>query len=124
MTQERGGLCTSDGQFAVDGSRRFLLADTVWSSLGDANDDEWQYYLRFRAHQGFNAALISVMPILHDRSQRSRQGLAPFDEDLIRRHRKWELVPAFFDRLHQRVAMARQAGITCGLVLMWVNYVR
>jgi Protein of unknown function (DUF4038) len=123
MTRERGGLSTSDGQFLVDGDRKFLLADTVWSALGDATDDEWQYYLRFRAQQGFNAALISVLPILHDRSQQAQPGLAPFDEDLIRRQGQWELMPAFFDRLHQRLAVARQTGITCGLVLMWVNYV-
>jgi len=123
MKHERSNLSTSDGQFSLDGNRRFLLADTVWSALGDATDDEWQYYLRFRARQGFNSALISVLPILHDRSEQTRPGPAPFDEDLIRRERRWELSPAFFDRLQQRLAAARLAGITCGLVLMWVNYV-
>ena len=78
----------SDGRFVLDGRQAFLLADTVWSALSDATDDEWEYYLDRRARQGFNGALTSVLPILHDRSAKEG-GLAPFDEDLVRAEGAW-----------------------------------
>jgi len=115
-------LRTADGSFVVDGRQRFLLADTVWSALSDATDDEWAYYLDRRARQGFNGALISVLPILHDRSAKEG-GLAPFDEDLVRAEGVWRFNDGFFRRLRERLDMAERYGIVLGLVLLWVNYV-
>jgi hypothetical protein len=115
-------LGAADGSFVVDGRRSFLLADTVWSALSDATDDEWEYYLDRRARQGFNGALMSVLPILHDRSA-NEGGLAPFDEDLVRSGGSWKFDDRFFSRLRGRLDMAERYGIVCGLVLLWVNYV-
>jgi hypothetical protein len=111
-----------DGSFVVDGRRSFFLADTVWSALSDATDDEWEYYLDRRALQGFNGALISVLPILHDRSSKEG-GVAPFDEDLVRAEGIWRFNDGFFRRLRQRLDMAERYGIVCGLVVLWVNSV-
>ncbi len=114
-------LSSSQGRFNTDGKSVFLLADTVWSALGDATEDEWAFYLRRRSRQGFNAALVSVLPILHDRSL-GDSNLAPFDEDAVT-NRAWRFNGRFFELLRRRLDMAREAGIVCGLVLLWVNYV-
>jgi hypothetical protein len=116
-------LAVSDGAFAVNGSRSFLLGDTAWAALSGATDEEWLLYLRHRSRQGFNAAYMSVLPILHDRSSRGPAGPVPFDEELVRQEGRWELNPAFFDHLGRRVEQAAAEGIVCGLVLLWVNYV-
>jgi hypothetical protein len=115
-------LGAAEGSFVVDGRQSFLLADTVWSALSDATDDEWEYYLDRRARQGFNGALISVLPIMHDRSAKEG-GLAPFDEDLVRAEGVWKFNSPFFGRLRERLDMAERYGIVLGLVLLWVNYV-
>ncbi len=115
-------LAVSDGRFERDGKATFLLADTVWSAFADAKDDEWRQYLQHRSRQGFNAAYISVLPILHDRSQRTPAGPMPFDENLVRTEGRWELNPRFFDHMRGRLQEAENAGIVCGLVLLWVNY--
>ena len=114
-------LSSSQGRFSVDGEKVFLLADTVWSALGDATEDEWSFYLQRRSRQGFNAALLSVLPILHDRSV-GGSNLSPFDEDAVGSG-AWRFNPGFFDLLRRRLDMASEAGIVCGLVLLWVNYV-
>jgi hypothetical protein len=115
-------LGAADGSFLVDGRQSFLLADTVWSALGDSTDDEWEYYLDRRARQGFNAALMSVLPILHDRSA-NEGGLAPFDEYAVRSEGTWSFDKRYFSRLRDRLDLAEHYGIVCGLVLLWVNYV-
>jgi Protein of unknown function (DUF4038) len=114
-------LSAEQGRFQIDGKDRFLLADTVWSALGSSSQDEWAFYLHRRAQQGFNAALLSVLPILHDRSLR-QSTLGPFDEDTVVAG-AWRFDSRFFATLRQRLDMASEAGIVCGLVLLWVNYV-
>ena len=115
-------LSASAGRFVVDGRSAFLLADTVWSALSDATDEEWRFYVERRSRQGFNGALLSVLPILHDRSGKD-SSVMPFDEDRVTTSGIWELNPYFFERMRQRLDTAAGAGIVCGLVLLWVNYV-
>jgi hypothetical protein len=114
---------TKDGSFTIDGQPVFLLADTVWSAFMDAGDDEWTFYLRHRARQGFNAALVSALPILHDRSVQG-ECVSPFDEERVARSGDWHFNSRYFDRVNARMEEAAGAGIVIGLVLMWVNYVR
>ena len=114
-------LSAEQGRFQIDGKNRFLLADTVWSALGGATEDEWAFYLQRRARQGFNAALLSVLPILHDRSLKPSL-FGPFDEDAVAAG-TWRFDPRFFATLRQRLDLASESGIVCGLVLLWVNYV-
>jgi Protein of unknown function (DUF4038) len=114
-------LTSHQGRFDIDGNAAFLLADTVWSALGDSTEDEWRFYLRRRARQGFNAALLSVLPILHDRSV-GGANMLPFDEEAVSSG-SWRFNARFFELLRRRLDMASEAGIVCGLVLLWVNYV-
>ncbi len=115
-------LSTENGRFVMNGREAFLLADTVWSGVSDATDDEWLFYLRHRSRQGFNAALVSVLPILHDRSVRAGS-LAPFDEEAVRSDSKWHFDPKYFARLRDRLDRAKEFGLTLCPVLLWVNYV-
>lgn len=115
-------LGSNNGRFLVDGKESFLLADTVWSSLIDATDDEWVFYLKKRSQQGFNGALTSVLPILHDRSPQAG-GLTPFDEEAVRDRGSWTFDAHYFARMRERLDGASAMGITLGLVLLWVNYV-
>ena len=71
----------------VDGQRWFLLADTIWSAFTHVPDDDWPAYLHMRRRQGFNALLISALPILHDLERGNRapgavRGLLVGDADL------------------------------------------
>lgn len=116
-------LAVCDGCFERAGAATFLLADTVWSAFADARDDEWRMYLHHRSQQGFNAVFVSLLPILHDRSQGTAAAPTPFDEETVRREGRWELNPRFFDHVRRRIEQAAGAGIVCGLVLLWVNYV-
>jgi hypothetical protein len=122
MMAQAARLGGTDGRFVVDDRESFVLADTVWSALSDATDDEWEYYLDRRADQGFNAALVSVLPILHDRSAKAAS-LTPFDEDLVRAEGIWRFDERFFNRLRTRLDLAERYGVVCALVLLWVNYV-
>jgi hypothetical protein len=123
MQSDAGLISVRDGCFEQSGKPTFLLADTAWNAFSGATDDEWRLYLRHRSQQGFNAALVSLLPILHDRSQRTPAGPLPFDEGLVRAQGRWELNSQFFDTVAARIEQAAEAGITCGLVLLWVNYV-
>lgn len=103
----------------ADGRRRFLLADTVWAAFTSPTDAEWLDHLELRRRQGFNALLISVLPIVHDRSEAERTPFAvsPAGVDFdggdadYWSHAVWVLEEA------------RARGFTPVLVLLWNNFV-
>lgn len=108
------------GDHLVRGSSPFILcADTVWSAFADAGPAEWQGYLRQRAGQGFNAFLVSVLPIVGDRSVSPRTRAAFRDPA--------GLPGPGLDLGYLRAAVAltdtaAAAGLTPVLVLAWYNY--
>ncbi|QJU55015.1 DUF4038 domain-containing protein [Herbiconiux sp. KACC 21604] len=103
----------------ADGEHRFLLADTTWAAFTSPTDAEWLDHLELRRRQGFNALLISVLPIAHDRSEASRtpfsitDGAVDFDggDADFWSHAEWVLDEA------------RERGFTPVLVLLWNNFV-
>jgi hypothetical protein len=112
-----------DGRsFERDGEEAFMVADTVWSAFADATPAEWRQYLRRRAAQGFTHLLISVLPILHDRSVRAG-AREPFAVDADGHYRYDAPDAAYFDRAREYVAMANEEGLHCALVLLWCCYV-
>lgn len=107
--------------FLKDGKKFFYLADTVWSVFSNATMEEWESYLDFRAAQGFNAVQISVLPIIHDRSE-SVLGLYPF---YVREDGSWDfsrIDEPFFERAEKMTAMARDKGFLPVLVVLWGDY--
>jgi hypothetical protein len=111
----------ASGDHLVRGTSPFILcADTVWSAFADAIPAEWQGYLRRRAGQGFNAILVSILPIVGDRSV-SPQTRAPFPDPPGRRGR--ELDPGYLEPAVALAGLAAEAGMTPVLVLAWYDYV-
>jgi hypothetical protein len=109
------------GDYLLRGTSPFVMcADTVWSAFADARPAEWRGYLRKRSSQGFNSLLISVLPIINDRS--ASAGSRTAFRSLPGRPGR-ELDPAYLDAAVSLVADAAEAGLTPVLVLLWYDYV-
>lgn len=106
----------------MEGVRTFVVADTAWSAFADAGLDEWRNYVRFRAQQGFTSIMVSVLPILHDRAVRSG-AREPFALDEAGHYRFDAPNTAYFDTAREMAAIARDVGLSLGLVVLWCNYV-
>lgn len=114
---------TKDRFERQDGLPFFYLADTVWNVFTNASLEEWEEYLRFRGAQGFNAVQISVLPILHDRSD-GGESVAPF---VANADGTWNFEapdPAYFEKAARMVKQAREHGFAPALVLLWASYVQ
>jgi len=109
-------VAASGDHLVRDTSPFVVCADTVWSAFADASPAEFAGYLRKRASQGFNAVLISILPIVHDRSV-SQQTLAAF------RPATRDLDPAYLDAAVALAGEAAAAGVTPMLVVAWYDYV-
>lgn len=108
--------------FLRDGSYFFYLADTCWSAFTNASLEEWEYYLEYRAAQGFNALQINVLH-QHDRSRGPLEPTPPF---AVRADGSWDFARVneeYFDRVERMVEMAAGRGFVPALVLLWCNYV-
>jgi hypothetical protein len=112
-----------DGRsFQLDGTDAFIVADTVWSAFADAETNEWRQYVRRRAEQGFTHLLISVLPILHDRSVRD-SAVEPFAKNAAGEYRYESPEERYFSRARELVSIAHDEGLRCCLVLLWCCYV-
>jgi Protein of unknown function (DUF4038) len=108
------------GDHLVRADSPFILcADTVWSAFADAEREEWRRYLRQRASQGFNAILVSVLPIVGDRSVSPRT--RPAFRDTGQRPGPG-LDPGYLRTAVDLTDAAAAAGLTPVLVLAWYNY--
>jgi hypothetical protein len=101
----------------------FYLADTAWSIFTNAEEEEWLEYLRYRSEQGFNVFQATLLPILHDNST-SRNNLFPFERHPDGSIDFYSLNTAYFQHVATMLEQATHYGLTCGLVLLWCNYVR
>jgi len=104
-----------------DGKPFFYLADTVWSAFSNATLEEWEQYLDHRRQQRFNVVQISILPIIHDRSE-SVLGIEPFH---AREDGSWDYArmnDAFFERAERMARMASERGFVPCLVVLWGNY--
>lgn len=118
-----GWRVAADGRaFERDGKAAFVVADTVWSAFADAEPGEWRRYLRHRSRQGFTHLLISILPILHDRSVRA-SAREPFEVDADGRYDYTAPDESYFENAREMVAVARDEGMQCALVLLWCCYV-
>lgn len=112
----------SGRRILLDGEPKFVLADTVWSIISDATDDELSYYLDKRCAQGFNAVVFSILPIPHDRV--SREVLTPFDETHLLENGRWFLNERYFARLAAMLEELARRKLLLLPVGFWSNYVR
>lgn len=122
MPEPVASFSISDRRILLDGEPAFILADTVWSIIGDATDDELAYYLQERAVQGFNAVLFSILPIPHDRVR--RKTLSAYDEATLLERGRWSLNPRYFSRLADMAAAFASQKMLLLPVGFWSNYVK
>ena len=61
-----------------DGSPFFYMADTAWSAPQKLNREEWDYYLRKRSEQRFNAVQICALSEDDGLAKPNRYGSLPF----------------------------------------------
>lgn len=115
-------VAPSGSHLRRNGSPFVMVADTAWSAFADAAPDEWRQYLRFRANQGFNTVLVSVLPILHDRAVRE-DAREPFVLDNTGHYRFDAPNSNYFAMAEQLAMIASEEGVTLGLVVLWRNYV-
>ncbi len=108
--------------FRKGNSPFFYLADTAWSIFTNVQEDEWREYLRYRSEQGFNVFQATLLPILHDNST-SQNNLFPFERYPDGGIDFYSLNQAYFQRVAAMLEEAAHYGLTCGLVLLWCNYV-
>lgn len=106
----------------VDDKPWFLLADTIWSAFNHVPEHDWRPYLEHRRAQGFNALLISALPILHDMSGMGGGTVEPFAGFWNGQPRFGALTDPYREVIRARVDSAREFGFTPVVVDVWCNY--
>jgi len=109
--RQRGFLRVSDdGRYLTydDCTPFFWLADTAWNALWRTTPDEWEEYLRHRAHQGFSVILAHATHSKSVTEHLNRDGLSPFQDGLP--------VPAYWDALDRKILRANALGFVVLLV--------
>lgn len=117
-------LSVKGTQYYQDDKPFFYLADTCWSAFTNITLEEWNYYLDYRASQGFNSVQINILS-QWDASQ-SDLNMWPFPRKQNGIHYTYDysqINPAYFDRAEKMLEMVRDHGMTPALVLLWSNYV-
>jgi len=113
-------FAVKDRMFTQNNQPCFFLADTCWSAFTNATLQDWEYYVRYRANQGFNVIQINVLP-QWDASEPAFE-IAPFAKEADGTFDFNQINEAYFDRAEEMVKIAANYGLTCALVLLWVNY--
>jgi hypothetical protein len=115
---------TADGSaLCLDGTPVPLVMDTAWSVFADATEEEWRLYLAARRRQGFNAVLVTVQSVPHDRVERS-VAREPFVLDAEGHPDFSRPDPGYFGTARRFVAIAHEEyAIRVLLVVLWNDYV-
>jgi len=103
-----------------DGQPFFYLADTCWSAFTNITDEEWEYYLDLRRHQGFNVIQINILP-QWDASETALNHVPFALADGVYDYS--QINDDYFVHARHLCEMARAQGFQLALVLLWCNYV-
>jgi hypothetical protein len=114
-------VAESGDHLVRDGAAWFLLADTIWSAFTHVPMAEWHTYLERRRRQGFNALLVSVLPVLHDMTE-AVDLPEPFDGFWSGRPRFGVLRADYLEQAVAKIALAFDHGFTPILADLWCNY--
>lgn len=115
-------IAPDQASFLKDGKPFFYLADTIWSAFTSITDEEWEYYLNYRAQQKFNVLQINILP-QWDRCwspcnctpfPMKSDGVFAFDG---------EMNEAYFMHAKKMCKMAVDKGFQLALVVLWSNFV-
>lgn len=97
----------------ADGKPWFFLSDTAWNGALFATEVEWEQYLKTRVAQRFTA--IQFVTTQWRAGRRDVNGNVAFRVE----NGRLVLIPAFFQRLDQRVAAIRRHGLVPLPVMLW-----
>lgn len=107
----------------LDGEPMPLVMDTAWSAFAEATEQEWRLYLAARRRQGFNAILVTAVPVPHDRMEHSG-AREPFALDAAGHHDHARPDPAYFENARRFMAIAHQEyDLRLVLVVLWNDFV-
>lgn len=97
----------------ADGKPWFWLADTAWNGALLSTHEEWAQYLKVRSAQRFTAVQIVMT--------QWRAGRADSNGRLAFRlnGERLEIDPVFFQRMDDRIAAIRKAGLAPVPVMLW-----
>jgi Protein of unknown function (DUF4038) len=115
-------IAPSGDHFLAGGTPSVLCADTVWSAFAEARPEEWDAYLSRRRTQGFDTLLVSVLPILHDRSVHP-DTREPYP---LRDDGTYDFAApdkGYFETAARLVETAAEQGLRTALVALWCTYV-
>ncbi len=115
-------IAESRDHFLAGGAPSVLCANTVWAAFADARPDEWEAYLSRRRSQGFNTLLISVLPILHDRSVHASTR-EPYPRNASGGYDFTAPDATYFKTAQEMVERAAEQGFRAALVALWCTYV-
>lgn len=113
-------LTIKNRTFMKNGKPYFLLADTCWSAFTNIELEDWKYYVQYRCNQGFNTIQVNVLP-QWDASEPAFK-IDPFGRNEDGTFQFGKVNENYFDRAEEMVKYASSQGVTCALVLLWVNY--
>lgn len=102
-----------------DGADDVLLADTWWAALHRAPHSEFEDALDLRAEQGFNAVMMSLLPISHDASGEVWHPFVGGEAGI----RTGDLEDAWLRHAESMLALTTDRGLTPVVMIQWVNYV-
>ncbi len=106
--------------FIRDNKPIFLLADSIWAAFTKVSIEEWEWYLDFRWHQGFNATQISILPLT---GETENFGISPFKLTSEKNFNFYELNMDYFDKAEEMLEMATKRGFIPYLAVTLCNYI-
>ncbi len=113
---EHGPLKVSpDGRYLMheDGTPFFWLADTAWNGPLLSSDEDWNYYLKERTRQKFDAVQFVTTQWRAAPDGDRQKHLAYTGTD------KLVINPEFFQRLDKKIDALNEAGLLAVPVMLW-----
>lgn len=106
--------------FLCEGKPIFLLADSVWQAFSSITPEEWEFYLDYRWHQGFNAVQISVLPLT---SETTDFKIAPFKINSKGNFDFYKINEDYFKKANEMLDNATKKGFIPYLAVTVCNYI-
>lgn len=121
MTLSRLAVAPDGTHFVRDGRPFPLVLDTAWAAFAIPSLPEWRHYLAVRRQQGFTGIMVTILPVLHDRTV-TPGARAPFAVDADGHYDFDRPDAGYFELAGEFVRVAAAEGLVAGLVVLWNGY--